>query len=45
LVESVGALALAPDKKHDIIARQVQSYKDRLHFKDCIKLRAEGYDV
>ncbi|MGD0331180.1 MAG: hypothetical protein ABSB40_12195 [Nitrososphaeria archaeon] len=43
LIESIGKLALAPDKKAEIIERQLQSYKDRLHFKDCIALRQEGY--
>jgi DNA-binding Lrp family transcriptional regulator len=45
LIESVRKLALVPEREAEIIDRQLQCYKDRLHFKDCAKLRALGYPV
>lgn len=45
LKESIAQLDLTPAKKEEIINRQLQVYRDRLHFKDCLQLRAEGFPI
>lgn len=45
LKESLNALNMDPLRKSETISRQIQAYVDRLHFKDIVTLRNEGYSL
>jgi DNA-binding transcriptional ArsR family regulator len=45
LIESVRSLALPDAKKIEILSKQIDAYRESLHFKDRERLRNEGFDI
>lgn len=45
LIESVRSLSLPDGKKIEIISKQIDAYRESLHFKDRERLRNEGFDI